>query len=161
MYNSYYSNDFDAVFGGLLLMFMLFCLVMGIAGYVISSLIYYQASKTNGFDNLAYISWIPIINVYSLFLLTAKGDDDVTVRAEAKKNVLIYAGFLLVSFIPFIGLLACLGVSVYALYFTYRLFYRWSGEPGRAVLYIILTLITFGLFYFIYGLIKMNKPFVA
>ncbi|MFF2177587.1 hypothetical protein ACFVT8_14110 [Lysinibacillus sp. NPDC058147] len=82
---------------------------MGIAGYVISSLIYYQASKTNGFDGLANISWIPIINVYSLFLL-AKGDDDVTVHAEAKKNVLIYAGFLLVSFIPFIGLFAYLGV---------------------------------------------------
>ncbi len=161
MYNSYYYNDTDAFFAGFFLIIMLIFLVMAIVGYIISSLIYYQASKANGFDDLAYVAWIPIINVYSLFLLTAKGDDDVTVRAEVKKNVLIYAGFLLVSFIPFIGLLASLGLGVYVLYFTYRLFYRWSGEPGRAVLYIILTFITFGLFYFIYGLIKMNKPFVA
>ena len=162
MYDSYYFNDTDAFFAGFFLIIMLVFLVMGIAGYVISSLIYYQSSKANGFGDLAYVAWIPIINVYSLFLLTAKGDDDVTVRAEAKKNVLIYAGLLLVSFIiPFIGILASLGLCFYIMYFTYRLFYRWSGEPGRAVLYIILSFITFGLFYFIYGLMKMNKPFVA
>lgn len=162
MYDSYYFNDTDAFFAGFFLIIILVFLVMGIAGYVISSLIYYQASKANGFGDLAYVAWIPIINVYSLFLLTAKGDDDVTVHAEAKKNVLIYAGLLLVSFIiPFIGILASLGLCFYVMYFTYRLFYRWSGEPGRAVLYIILSFITFGLFYFIYGLMKMNKPFVA
>ncbi|GAB0169471.1 hypothetical protein LSPCS325_29080 [Lysinibacillus sp. CTST325] len=162
MYDSYNSNDFDEFFGSLFIILLLLVLLMGIAGYIISSLIYYQASKTNGFDDLAYIAWIPIINVYSLFLLTAKGDDDATVRAEALKNVLIYGGLLLVSFIiPFIGIFASFGIWIYVMYFTYRLFYRWSGEPGRAVLYIILSLITFGLFYFIYGLMKMNKPFVA
>ncbi|MDM5247504.1 MULTISPECIES: hypothetical protein [unclassified Lysinibacillus] len=161
MYDSYYSNDIETALGGLFLLIFLICLVMGIAGYVISSLIFYNASKTNGFGDLAYIAWIPIINVYSLFLLTAKGDNDVAVRADAKKNVLIYAGLLLISFIPLIGLLAYLGILGFALYFTYRLFYRWTGESGKAVLFIILTIITLGLFYFIYGLIKMNKPFVA
>ncbi|MGE7942327.1 hypothetical protein ACQKNB_09590 [Lysinibacillus xylanilyticus] len=161
MYDSYNSNDIDAALGGLFLIFMLICIVVGLVGYIISSLIYYNASKTNGFSDLAYIAWIPIINVYSLFLLTATGDDDATVRANAKKNVLIYAGLLLVSFIPFIGIIASFGLIGYALYFMYRLFYRWSGETGRAVLYIILTVITFGLFYCIYGLMRMNKPFVA
>ena len=161
MYDTSYNSDLDTALGGLFLIFILICLVMSIAGYVISSLIYYNASKTNGFSDLAYIAWIPIINVYSLFLLTATGDDDATVRANAKKNVLIYAGLILVSFIPFIGIVASLGLFGYVLYFTYRLFYRWSGETGRAVLYIILTFITFGLFYGIYGLMRMNKPFVA
>lgn len=161
MYDSYNSNDLDAALGGLFLIIMLICIVVSIVGYVISSLIYYNASKTNGFSDVAYIAWIPIINVYSLFLLTATGNDDATVRANAKKNVLIYAGLILVSFIPFLGIIASLGLIGYALYFTYRLFYRWSGETGRAVLYIILTFITFGLFYCIYGLMRMNKPFVA
>jgi len=161
MYDSYNSNDIDAALGGLFLIFMLICIVVGLVGYVISSLIYYNASKTNGFSDVAYIAWIPIINVYSLFLLTATGNDDATVRANAKKNVLIYAGLILVSFIPFLGIIASLGLLGYTLYFTYRLFYRWSGETGRAVLYIILTFITFGLFYCIYGLMRMNKPFVA
>ncbi|MGE7674866.1 hypothetical protein ACQKMV_15010 [Lysinibacillus sp. NPDC094403] len=161
MYDSNYYDDFDPAFGGLFLIIMLICLVMSIASYVISSLIYYKASKINGFSDLAYISWIPIVNVYSLFLLTSKGKNDETVRATAKKNVIIYAVLLLVSFIPFLGIIATLGLFGFTLYFTYRLFYRWTGETGKAVLYTILSLITFGLFYYIYGLMKMNKPFVA
>ncbi|MEY9976736.1 hypothetical protein [Lysinibacillus sp. RC79] len=161
MYDSYYYDDFDAAFGSLFLIIMLICLVLSIASYVINSLIYYKASKINGFSDLAYIAWIPIINVYSFFLLTAKGEDNATVRAATKKNVLIYVGLILVSFIPFLGIIASLGLIGFTLYFTYRLFYRWTGETGKAVLYIILSFITFGLFFYIYGLMKMNKPFVA
>ncbi|MFJ6207082.1 hypothetical protein [Lysinibacillus sp. NPDC092081] len=163
MYDSSY-NEFDGL-DGLdveFLIIMLICIALiSIADYLINSLIYYQASKANGFSKQAYIAWIPLVGVYNLFLLTAKGDDDASVRAATKKNVLIYVGLILVSFIPFLGIIASLGLFGFTLYFTYRLFYRWSGEPGRAVLYIILSFITFGLFYFIYGLMKMNKPFVA
>lgn len=161
MYNSYYYDDFDAAFSGLFLIIMLIFLVLSIASYVINSLIYYKASKINGFSDLAYIAWIPIINIYSVFLLTAKGEDNATVRRAAKKYVLIYVGLILVSFIPFLGIIASLGLIGFTLYFTYRLFYRWTGETGKAVLYIILSFITFGLFFYIYGLMKMNKPFVA
>ena len=161
MYDSYYYDDFDAALGGIFIIIMLIGLVLSIASYVISSLIYYKASKINGFSDLAYIAWIPIINVYSLFLLTAKGEDNATVRGAAKKNALIYVGLILVSFIPLIGIIASLGLLGFTLYFTYRLFYRWTGETGKAILYIILSFITFGLFYYIYGLMKMNKPFVA
>ncbi|QPQ31560.1 hypothetical protein [Lysinibacillus sp. JNUCC 51] len=162
MYDSYYYDDFDAAFGGIFLItILLICLVLSIISYVIYSLIYYKASKINGFSDLAYIAWIPIINVYSFFLLTAKGEDNATVRGAAKKNVLIYVGLILVSFIPFLGIIASLGLIGFTLYYTYRLFYRWTGETGKAVLYIILSFITFGLFYYIYGLMKMNKPFVA
>lgn len=161
MYDSYYYDDFDATLGGIFIIIMLIGLVLSIVSYVISSLIYYKASKVNGFSDLAYIGWIPIINVYSLFLLTAKGEDNATVRGAAKKNALIYVGLILVSFIPLIGIIASLGLLGFTLYFTYRLFYRWTGETGKAILYIILSFITFGLFYYIYGLMKMNKPFVA
>lgn len=161
MYDSYYYDDFDAALGGIFIIIMLIGLVLSIVSYVISSLIYYKASKINGFSDLAYIAWIPIINVYSLFLLTAKGEDNATVRGAAKKNALIYVGLILVSFIPLIGIIASLGLLGFTLYFTYRLFYRWTGETGKAILYIILSFITFGLFYYIYGLMKMNKPFVA
>jgi len=161
VYDSYYYDDFDAALGGIFIIIMLIGLVLSIVSYVISSLIYYKASKINGFSDLAYIAWIPIINVYSLFLLTAKGEDNATVRGAAKKNALIYVGLILVSFIPLIGIIASLGLLGFTLYFTYRLFYRWTGETGKAILYIILSFITFGLFYYIYGLMKMNKPFVA
>ncbi|MGE7688677.1 hypothetical protein ACQKMI_05650 [Lysinibacillus sp. NPDC097214] len=161
MYDSYNYDDIDMALSGLFLVIMLVGLVLSIVSYVISSLIYYKASKINGFGDLAYIAWIPIINVYSLFLLTAKGEDNATVRGAAKKNALIYVGLILVSFIPFLGIIASLGLLGFTLYFTYRLFYRWTGETGKAVLYIILSFITFGLFYYIYGLMKMNKPFVA
>ncbi|MGE8037270.1 hypothetical protein [Lysinibacillus sp. NPDC093692] len=161
MYDSYYYDDFDAALGGIFIIIILIGLVLSIVSYVISSLIYYKASKINGFSDLAYIAWIPIINVYSLFLLTAKGEDNATVRGAAKKNALIYVGLIIVSFIPLIGIIASLGLLGFTLYFTYRLFYRWTGETGKAILYIILSFITFGLFYYIYGLMKMNKPFVA
>ncbi len=164
MYNydsSYYSNDWDAAMGGLFIILILAALVLGLIAYIISALIYFMTSKTNGFGDVAYIAWIPIINVYSLFLLTAGGDNREMVRATALKNTLIYAGMFIVSFIPFLGILASLGMVGFSIYFMYRLFYRWCGETGKAVLYTILTVITGGLFFAIYGLMRMNKPFVA
>lgn len=160
-YDSYYYNDYDAALGGFFLLIIIASLVLGLIAYVVSALIYFMASKTNGFGDIAYIAWIPLINVYSLFLLTADGVDNETVRAAALKNTLIYAGLIIVSFIPFIGIIASLGAVGFTLYFTYRLFYRWSGETGKAVLYIILTLITGGIFFMIYGLLRMNRPFVV
>ncbi|KPN98018.1 hypothetical protein [Lysinibacillus sp. ZYM-1] len=160
--DSYYYSDLDAALGGLFIVIILASLVIGLIAYIISALIYFMTSKTNGFGDVAYIAWIPIINVYSLFLLTAGGENRETIRATALKNTLIYAGLLIVSLIiPFIGLLASIGAAGFTLYFTYRLFYRWCGETGKAVLYTILMIITGGLFFAIYGLMRMNKPFVA
>jgi len=162
MYDSSYNefDDLDVEF----LIIMLICITLiSIADYVINSLIYYQASKANGFSKQAYIAWIPLVGVYNLFLLTAKGDDDASVRAAAIKNVIIYAVLTIVLFIPylFLDIIGSVGFLGFMFYFTYRLFYRWTGRTGKAVLYTILSFITLGLFYAIYGLIKMNKPFVA
>ncbi|KOS68963.1 membrane protein [Lysinibacillus contaminans] len=159
-YDTSYS-EYDAGLSILLIIAILVVLVLAIIGYVISALIYYKTSKTNGFSDAAYIAWIPLLNVYSLFLLTASGDDDTTVRAAAKKNTLIYFGLIIVSFIPIIGIIGTLGGTGFVLYYAYRLQYRWSGETGKAVLYVILTIITGGLFFAIYGLMRMNRPFKA
>lgn len=159
-YDPYYS-DYDAVFGGFMLLFFFVFLVLLIIGYVVNALIYFMASKTNGFDDVAYIAWIPIINIYSLFLLTAPGDDDATIRAAAKKITLIYAGLFIISFVPLVGFLASIVMFGYWIFYTYRLLYRWTGETGKAVLYIILSIITCGIFYVIYGLMRMRRPFVV
>lgn len=90
-YDSYYYNDYDAAtFGGFLLLIIIASLVLGLIAYVISALIYFMASKTNGFGDMAYIAWIPLINVYSLFLLTADGVDNETVRAAALKKTRLF-----------------------------------------------------------------------
>lgn len=159
-YDPYYS-DYDAVFGGFMVVFFLIFFVFLIIGYIVNALIYFMASKTNGFSDIAYIAWIPIINIYSLFLLTANGDDDVTIRAAAKKTTLIYAGLFIVSFVPVVGIIASLAMFCYWIYYTYRLLYRWTGETGKAVLYMILSLITCGVFFAIYGLMRMKRPFIV
>ncbi|MCL1696743.1 hypothetical protein [Lysinibacillus sp. BPa_S21] len=173
MYDSYDYDDFDPdlldpdFFDPGLLAFLLVLLLIGLVVsviyYIIGALIYYNASKTNGFSDVAYISWIPIVNIYSFFLLTAKGEDDQTVRAAAKRNVIIYAVLTAVSFIPYllVDIIATIAIIGFICYFTYRLFYRWTGGTGKAVLYTILTIITLGLFFNIYGLMKMKNPFVA
>ena len=161
MYNSYYYNDTDFAIGGFILVIFLLAFIFAIAAYIITALIYYITSKTNGFSDVAYIAWIPVVNIYSLFLLTANGTDNTSIRDAAKKNTLIYVGLVIVSFIPFIGWFSSIACAIYGLYFTYRLLYRWCGESGKAILYIVLTLITGGIFFAIYGLLRMNKPFVA
>lgn len=164
-YDSYY-DEYDALFNdplaaGFLLLFLFIGLIVGLIAYIVTALIYFKASKTNGFSDVAYIAWIPLLNVYSLFLLTANGDEDTANRAIAKRNTLIYFGLFIISFIPFIGYIASLGMAGFILYYMYRLLYRWSGETGKAVLYIILTIVTCGLFFAIYGLMRMNRPFQA
>lgn len=161
MYNSYYYSDADVALGGFILVLLLLGIIFAVAGYIITALIYYITSKTNGFSDVAYIAWIPIVNIYSLLLLTADGTDNTSIRDAAKKNTLIYVGLVIVSFIPFIGWFASIALAIYGLYFTYRLLYRWCGESGKAILYIVLTFITGGIFFAIYGLLRMNKPFVA
>ena len=68
-------SEYDALLGGLLAVAVFIGLVLVIISYSISALIYYKTSKTNGFGDIAYIAWIPLLNVYSLFLLTANSED--------------------------------------------------------------------------------------
>ncbi|MDM5247508.1 hypothetical protein [Lysinibacillus sp. G4S2] len=160
---SYDATEYnDAILDLFLALFLLILLVFALAGYIFNALIYYKASEKNGFSDMAYIAWIPIINIYSLFLLTAKGDDDKAVRAAALKPTLIFTGLLLFLFlIPLIGFISLPIMFGLWIYYSYRLLYRWSGDTGKAVLYTVLSLITGGIFHAIYGLMHMNQPFKA
>ena len=164
-----YNNEFESLLNdplatAFLISFFLIGLVFIFIAYLVSALIYFKTSKTNGYEDVAYIAWIPFVNIYNLFLLIAQNEDDTTNRSTAKRNTLIYYGLFIVSFIPFIGFIgfiASIGMTGFMLYALYQLFYRWSGETGKAILYIILTFFTAGLFFAIYGLMHMSRPFKA
>lgn len=161
-----YTNDFESILSdpyaaGFLLIIVLVGFFFSIIAYLVTALIYFKTSKTNGYSDVAYIAWIPFVNVYSLFLLIAQNEDDTTNRSIAKRNTLIYYGLFIVSFIPLIGYIASIGMAGFMLYAMYRLLYRWSGETAKAILYIILTFFTAGLFFAVYGLMRMSRPFKA
>lgn len=90
-----------------------------------------------------------------------KENDSGRSEKDALTWMIIYAVLFVVSFIPFIGWLASLAMMVIFIYYSYRLFYRWTGESGKALLFVILTIVTFSIFFYVYGLIKMKQEFVA
>jgi len=161
LYNSYQS-DYEAAFlGGLFITFLFIIIALGVVSYLISAFIYYYTSKTNGLGEIAFWSWIPLLNVYALFALGSTKTSIEEIKKEALIFLWIYIGLTVLSFIPFIGILASIAMVIIGVYFMYRLFYRWTGEAGTAILYVVLTFITGSIFYYIYGLMKMKKPFVV
>ncbi|PYF07578.1 hypothetical protein [Ureibacillus chungkukjangi] len=160
MYNSYQSDYDAALFGGFLVTFFIIILVIGVVGYVITALIYYYTTKTNGLGEISFWSWIPLLNVYALFALGSTKTSLEEIKKDALKFLLIYIGLTIISIIPFIGILSSIAMIVIGVYFMYRLFFRWTGESGTAILFVVLTIITGSIFYYVYGLIKMKKPFV-
>lgn len=156
-----YSSDYDVFYGGLLVTFILIMIGMFVISYVITALIYYYTTKTNGLGEIAFWSWIPVLNVYALFALGSTKTTIEEIKKDALKFLLINIGLMILSFIPILGILASIALLVIGVYFMYRLFFRWTGESGISILFVVLTFITGSIFYYIYGLIKMKKPFVA
>lgn len=136
-------------------------LILAVIAYVITALIYFYTAKTNGPEDLAFLAWIPLVNAYLLFAFGSKKTTPEEVKKDALTWMIIYAVLFVVSFIPFIGWLASLAMMVIFIYYSYRLFYRWTGESGKALLFVILTIVTFSIFFYVYGLIKMKQEFVA
>ncbi|MDI7740857.1 hypothetical protein QMK38_02480 [Lysinibacillus fusiformis] len=161
MYNSYQSEYDAALLGGFLLTFIIIMIAVGVVSYVITAIIYYYTTKTNGLGEIAFWSWIPLVNVYVLFALGSTKTSVEEIKKDALKFLLIYIALTVISIIPFIGILTSIAMVVIGVYFMYRLFYRWTGESGTAILFVVLTIITGSIFYYIYGLIKMKKPFVV
>lgn len=161
MYNSYQSEYDAALLGGFLLTFIIIMIAVGVVSYVITAIIYYYTTKTNGLGEIAFWSWIPLVNVYVLFALGSTKTSVEEIKKDALKFLLIYIALTVISIIPFIGILTSIAMVVIGVYFMYRLFYRWTGESGTAILFVVLTIVTGSIFYYIYGLIKMKKPFVV
>ncbi|MFC7685755.1 hypothetical protein [Ureibacillus sp. GCM10028918] len=156
-----YPSEYDVFYGGLFFAFVLFALALVVIGYVVTALIYYFTAKTNELGEIAFWAWIPLLNVYLLFAFGSSKTTMEEIKKESLIFMFIYIGLAIVQIIPFIGILASIALIVLGIYYMYRLFYRWTGEPGMSILFIILTIVTGSLFFYIYGLIKMKKPFVA
>lgn len=153
--------DSDALIGGIFAGLLIFILIIGIISYILFALIYYNTAKTNGLESIAYLSWIPIVQTYVLFALGSKKTTYEEIKKDATKWLVIYIVLCFLSLIPIVNFLTGLAVLVITFYYMYRLFYRWSGESGMSVAFVILTFITSNLFFLIYGLIKMKQPFVT
>ncbi|RQW75473.1 hypothetical protein EBB45_06925 [Lysinibacillus composti] len=158
---STYPSEYDAMVGGFFVIFLFIALALALLGYIIMAVVYYITAKTNGLQEIAFMSWIPIVNIYVLFALVSDKETLEEIKKEALKWTLIYIGLLIVSFIPIIGFIASIAAMVIGIYYIYRLFYRWTGEQGMSILFVVLTFITGSIFLYIYGLIKMKKPFVV
>lgn len=150
-----------ALIMGYILGFLVFILIVAIIAYILSAIIYSTTLKTNGFHEIAWLSWIPIVNIYVVFAIGSKKATIPEIKSDALKFTLIYFGLAILSIIPLLGFLTAIALAVLMIYFSYRLYYRWTGEQGKAILFVILTYITCGIFFYVYGLIKMKDRFIA
>ncbi|SOB90828.1 hypothetical protein SAMN05880501_101218 [Ureibacillus xyleni] len=156
-----YPAELDLFLGGLLVTFGIFIILFAILAYVLTAIIYYKTAKTNGLEDIAFWSWIPLLNVYVLFALGSTKTSIEEIKKDAIKFTIIYFVLAILSIIPIIGFLASIAMMIIAIYYMYRLLYRWTGDSGKAILFVVLTFITGGIFFMIYGLIMMKKPFLA
>ncbi len=146
---------------GYILGFFVILIIIAIISYILSAIIYQKTAKTNGFHEIAYLSWIPIINIYVLFALGSKKTTIPEVKSDALKVTLIYFGLVILGIIPFIGFLAGIALIILAAYYSYRLFYRWTGDQTKSILFVVLMYLTCGIFFYVYGLLKMKERFIA
>lgn len=156
-----YPAELDLFLGGLLVTFGIFIILFAILAYILTAIIYYKTAQTNGLQDIAFWSWIPLLNVYVLFALGSTKTTLEEIKKDAIKFTIIYFALAIVSIIPIIGFLASIAMMIIAIYYMYRILYRWTADSGKAILFVVLTFITGGLFFMIYGLIMMKKPFLA
>lgn len=130
-----------------------FSFVIGLITYVLLSLVLYTTAKTNSFHNTAYIAWLPIINIYLLFQLIAKGMDSKRQHSNAIKLLVIYfitmTIFILLSNF---GIMFSIALLVICYFPYYKLFYRWTAQNNKSTLYLVATILTGGFFFIVYGL---------
>jgi len=152
--------DFSLIMSFIIAFFVIF-LIIAVIAYILSAIIYSTTAKTNGFHEIAWISWIPIINIYILFALGSKKASIPEIKSDALKFTLIYFGLAILSVIPLLGFLTAIAMVVLMAYYFYRLYYRWTDDQGKAIIFVILMYITGGISFYIYGLIKMKDRFMA
>ena len=150
-----------AIIMSYILGFIVFFLIIALIAYILSAIIYSNTAKTNGFQEIAVISWIPIINIYVLFALGSKKTTIEEVKSDALIYTLIYFGLGIVAAIPFIGLIAGIAMVILSAFYFYRLYYRWTGDQAKAILFVVLMYLTGGIFFYVYGLMKMKDRFMA
>lgn len=127
--------------------------VIGLAFYVLKSIGLYTLANNRGIEN-SWLAWIPVADLYIMGLLVGEMDilnyhlDNLGLWCPV-----IFVGGAVLSRIPVLGVLIQLALFVFALYFLYKLFEKYTSQ---AVLYTVLSIIP-GLFAIFLFIIRNNE----
>ena len=145
------AASFLAIMGGFIFVF----LAIGVVFYVLKSLGLYNMAVNRNMEN-PWLAWIPIGDLYILGSLV--GEMEIFGYKLTNLGIVTLAvmiGGMILSMIPFLGLIFSLAVAVYAIFLIYNLFQNYS--PNNAVLYTILSIIL-GLFPIFIFIVRNNNP---
>lgn len=152
MYNDASLGIF-AAFAGVILVFG----IIGLVNYVLLCLGLMRMAQNQGIEN-AWLAWIPIGNMWIMgkVIKTIDLGDRKFEQAEMILVIAAAASFL-ASFIPVVGTLISLAVTILYILVIYKIYKMYA--PGKELLYTILTfvfaIIAPGILFFI---IKDNTP---
>lgn len=115
---------------------VLFFTVIGLVFYVLKSIGLYTLADNRGIEN-AWLAWIPVADLYIMGLLVGEMDIlDYHLDNLGLWCPTIFVGGSVLGQIPTIGVLFQLLLFVFAVYFIYKLFEKYTPN---AVLYTVLS----------------------
>lgn len=132
----------------------LFVAVIGLAFYVLKSIGLYTLAINRGIEN-PWLAWVPVADLYIMGLLVGEMDIfDYHLDNLGLWCPVIFVGGSILSGIPFLGVLISIALFVFAVYFAYKLFEKYTPQ---AVLYTVLSipLCLLPIFLFV---IRNNQP---
>ena len=142
---------FLAIAGALSFVFF----VIAVVFYVLKSIGLSALAVKRGIEN-PWLAWIPIADLYIMGLLVGEMDlfgyhlDNLGLWVPV-----IFVGGMILSMIPFLGVLFSIAVLVFSIMFIYKLYEIYA--PTQAVLYTILSILL-GLFCVFIFIIRNNDP---
>lgn len=116
--------------------FIAFVFAIMILFYVINAFALHKIANNRGSDK-GWFAWVPILNSFLVPLLV---EDDV-VESLRGRFTIAYLIALVLSIIPFLGIVFSIIAFIMAFYAFYVLINQYTNN---AVIYIIVTVITFG-----------------
>jgi len=136
---------------------VLFLVVIGLVFYVLKSMGLYTLAINRGIEN-PWLAWIPVADLYIMGLLVGEMDlFDYHLDNLGLWVPVIFVGGSILSNIPYIGVLINLAIFVFAVFFFYKLFEKYTPQ---AVLYTVLSIPLCLLPIFLF-LIRNNQPIVG
>lgn len=118
--------------------FFVFLFIVAIILFFFQAIGLFKIAKREGKGDIAWLAWIPIINV---FLMTLLVENDVHPSVRGKYTlwygIAFVVSIILSSFIPFVSFIP-MAMFYYAFYFLAK---RYSD---KAVLHLVIGIITFG-----------------
>ena len=118
--------------------FFVFLFIVAIILFFFQAIGLFKIAKREGKGDIAWLAWIPIINV---FLMTLLVENDVHPSVRGKYTlwygIAFVVSIILSSFVPFVSFIP-MAMFYYAFYFLAK---RYSD---KAVLHLVIGIITFG-----------------